>query len=734
MPLTNSDLLAIYREATSTAHKLTIDELKDFVADDFVKIAGDNMTGDLTLGTDKITLNAAGSATFAGTVGIGLGTSSSDANLDFGATSKDSYVINLRKSGNSRTSIGVNAEYGVRIAGPFDATATASFGVTDSSQDFIESVRITNSGNALIGGTLPSAPNISLNADGSGTFSNGSAKAEIIIGTRDTPRFNLTGNRTSSSVVQFIDENGDTPFVLNGDGSAEFAGSVKSSYLNVAASPAQTSGNLVKIDGASTNVITFGYDGSATFTSRIAVGSVDNGTTFTSGYGITAYNSSDDSTIWARNSKSGKPVYTGVNAAGVYTSQILEDGSASFAGDIGIGGTLPSAPNITLESSSGRIKVNDGLYVSSLNGGQAVSIYNNSGTASTKNALAIANNGGGSPKSIELKYDGSGTFAGAVKVGNISPTANSNEGGTTLYGGSGGIRIYRSTTAKSAAIDCENNGTQVWSLYADGSASFAGAIGIGGTLPSAPNIELNANGSAKFAENIIIDEPSGADSFRVTLGGNQVYRVSSAGTVQIGNGNKIQLNVDGSAEFAGGVKCLSLTSESDVTNTWFRTNNTLNSVTYAWATKNQDIDTWNAGMAKDGKLVLGNIGVPSGAKITLDGVDGNATFAGILDIGAAYKQTAVALSGASINLNLSNYFTTTINGATSFTFTNAVAGKSVSFTLEVTYTSGTITWPASVKWPSDKAPTLTAGKKYLFMFVTDDGGSTYYASALADYS
>ena len=35
MALTNSDLLAIYREATSTAHKLTIDELKDFVADDF---------------------------------------------------------------------------------------------------------------------------------------------------------------------------------------------------------------------------------------------------------------------------------------------------------------------------------------------------------------------------------------------------------------------------------------------------------------------------------------------------------------------------------------------------------------------------------------------------------------------------------------------------------------------------------------------------------------------------
>lgn len=35
---------------------------------DYVKVTGANMTGDLTLGTDKITLNATGSATFAGAV------------------------------------------------------------------------------------------------------------------------------------------------------------------------------------------------------------------------------------------------------------------------------------------------------------------------------------------------------------------------------------------------------------------------------------------------------------------------------------------------------------------------------------------------------------------------------------------------------------------------------------------------------------------------------------------
>ncbi len=38
------------------------------LGDIFVEVAGDNMTGNLTLGTDKITLNADGSAAFAGNI------------------------------------------------------------------------------------------------------------------------------------------------------------------------------------------------------------------------------------------------------------------------------------------------------------------------------------------------------------------------------------------------------------------------------------------------------------------------------------------------------------------------------------------------------------------------------------------------------------------------------------------------------------------------------------------
>ena len=97
-------------------------------------------------------------------------------------------------------------------------------------------------------------------------------------------------------------------------------------------------------------------------------------------------------------------------------------------------------------------------------------------------------------------------------------------------------------------------------------------------------------------------------------------------------------------------------------------------------------------------------------------------------------QTASAMSALDIDLRESTYFTKTISGNSTFTFSNPPAsGTTGSFTLELTHSSGTVTWPSSVKWNGDTAPTLTAGKTHLFMFVTDDGGTRYRGAALVDY-
>jgi len=113
--------------------------------------------------------------------------------------------------------------------------------------------------------------------------------------------------------------------------------------------------------------------------------------------------------------------------------------------------------------------------------------------------------------------------------------------------------------------------------------------------------------------------------------------------------------------------------------------------------------------------------------------DGTTSLLGDLDIDGSYRSNIVAVAALNIDCSAGNYFTKTISSNSTFTFSNATSSRAISFTLELTHTSGTVTWPASVKWPSDTAPTLTTGKTHLFMFVTDDGGTRWRGAALVDY-
>ena len=105
-----------------------------------------------------------------------------------------------------------------------------------------------------------------------------------------------------------------------------------------------------------------------------------------------------------------------------------------------------------------------------------------------------------------------------------------------------------------------------------------------------------------------------------------------------------------------------------------------------------------------------------------------------LDLAGRYAQTSIAVAALDIDCSLGNYFTKTITSSSTFTFSNIPASRSYSFTLCVTHDSGTITWPQSVKWPKNIAPTLTANKNHMFMFSTYNGGSVFYASSLVDFT
>jgi hypothetical protein len=101
-----------------------------------------------------------------------------------------------------------------------------------------------------------------------------------------------------------------------------------------------------------------------------------------------------------------------------------------------------------------------------------------------------------------------------------------------------------------------------------------------------------------------------------------------------------------------------------------------------------------------------------------------------LAITGSVKGSATDLgAGTAIDCRVNNWFTRTVAGNVTLTFTNAPATGNYSFALRVNYTSGIITLPTSVRWRNGISPTFIASRVYILVFVTDDGGTTWRATS-----
>jgi hypothetical protein len=103
-----------------------------------------------------------------------------------------------------------------------------------------------------------------------------------------------------------------------------------------------------------------------------------------------------------------------------------------------------------------------------------------------------------------------------------------------------------------------------------------------------------------------------------------------------------------------------------------------------------------------------------------------------LETTGQYKGSVTAVSLLDIDCSQGNYFTKTISGNSTFTFSNVPSGA-YGMIVEIENTSGTITWPAAVKFPNDTAPSLSTGKTHVFVFITDDSGSRWRGVAQVNY-
>ena len=115
------------------------------------------------------------------------------------------------------------------------------------------------------------------------------------------------------------------------------------------------------------------------------------------------------------------------------------------------------------------------------------------------------------------------------------------------------------------------------------------------------------------------------------------------------------------------------------------------------------------------------------------------TFNAGLTVDGPYTQT-VENGNSNVDLSTGNYFYKTVTANQDFSasgwVTNVPASGTVcSFTFEITVNSGySITgWPSSVKWAGGQTPVFNAGHTHLAFFVTRDGGTTWYGSAIINF-
>ena len=125
------------------------------------------------------------------------------------------------------------------------------------------------------------------------------------------------------------------------------------------------------------------------------------------------------------------------------------------------------------------------------------------------------------------------------------------------------------------------------------------------------------------------------------------------------------------------------------------------------------------------------LGTSEASKAVTADANGVITF----DNGVIEEFTAVTSTSNATTCDMQDgtNFSHTLTENTTFTFSNpASSGKVTSFTLKIIQDASasgyTVTWPASVDWASATAPTLTATASAVdyFVFITHDGGTTWY--------
>lgn len=268
------------------------------------------------------------------------------------------------------------------------------------------------------------------------------------------------------------------------------------------------------------------------------------------------------------------------------------------------------------------------------------------------------------------------------------------------------------------ATDTNSSASSVFSIARSGNTATLTTLNATGINLVVGASGLQLNGSAGTSGQVLTSQGSAAP----------IWATPSVTSLN-GTGG-VTFNVSASAVRAGTASsepAFQLTQASAAADnrvTWLRVN-TGGTLRWSFATDANAEVNWMT-VTRSGNVAT---------NITLTGTA--VTLAARTDFGKSYTElnnTATATASTTIDCSLGNIFTVTMSASiTTLAFSNIPAsGRAYNMTLILKQdaTGGrSITWPASVKWPSATAPTLSgANKTDIVTLLTTDGGTIWYAT------
>jgi hypothetical protein len=300
--------------------------------------------------------------------------------------------------------------------------------------------------------------------------------------------------------------------------------------------------------------------------------------------------------------------------------------------------------------------------------------------------------------------------------GSQSITIKQGSGGTvTIANGSAAIVYLDGAGATAAVVDAN---TSLAATKVD-----ATTLAIGGTDVTSTAAELNlvdgsSAGTIVNSKAVIYGASGEVNGTTLQIAGSSI--TSTAAELNLVDGSSAGTIVNSKAVVYG--------ASGEVNATTLQIGGT--SITSTAAEINL-LSGVTATTAEINYLDVTTLGTTEASKAVTADANGVVTF----DNGISEEYTAVTSTSNATTVNLQDgtNFSHTLTENTTFTFSNpASSGKVSAFTLKIVQDASasgyTVTWPASVDWPSATAPTLTATASAVdyFVFITHDGGTTYY--------